>query len=55
MYGNGIASGNIIFLTNDGNVHSLSFDLSANKKIVLKQDVSQYTNIVSVVKNSSFG
>ena len=31
------------------------FNLFSNPKLVLKQDVSQYSDIVSVVKNTPFG
>lgn len=54
-FGNGGASGAIIFLTYDGKVHELSFRFYSENKIELTTDVSKYPNIVSVVKNMQFG
>lgn len=55
VYGNGTLTGGIIFLTYDGKVNSLYYDLSNNQKFTLKQDISKYPNIVSVVENVDFG
>jgi len=53
--GNSVVGPTIIFLSYDGKVHELSFNLFVqNDKIKLKKDVSQYPNIVSVVPDMDF-
>ena len=54
-FGNGSATIGIIFLTYEGEVHELMFNLAETDKIVSTKNVSEYSNIVSVVPNMSFG
>lgn len=54
--GNAVVGPTIIFLSYDGKVHELNFNLFVQKdKVQLTKNVSEYPNIVSIVPNMSFG
>lgn len=54
-FGNGASTTTIIFLSYDGLVHELTFEIqTSNINIELKKDVCNCQNIVSVVPNVSF-